>query len=107
MITAYTCEKLTDAVISLATSAAPLRRRLENAIIAAAMLDENDFNPEHRDRWSEIRHSLTKEEPVSDEGRFRASISRMSTEEQEEVARCIFNLFVDVDRAFLEQGLRK
>jgi hypothetical protein len=104
MITLSTCEKLRDAVISLATSAAPLGRRLEHAVIAAAMLDENDLSPEHRDRWYEIMERLTKEEAVGDEGKFRATISRMSPEEQEEVARSIFNLFMNVDRAYLRQG---
>jgi hypothetical protein len=108
MITPYTREKLMSAVLSLATSPAPLRQRLENAAIeAVSILTEDDFSPEYRDRWSETAHTLTKEEAVGDEGTIRATISKMTTEELVEAARSIFHLFLDVDRHLEETSRRR
>jgi hypothetical protein len=89
----YVREKLCAAHDCMATSAAPIQRRLENAWISALMrLEPSDFrDDEARTLFERVAAAMATVSGGA-EGSVRASTVRMSDAEGEAVARLIFDL---------------
>jgi hypothetical protein len=64
-----------------------------SAAVATLTLKSDDFvDEESRVRFSGIRDTLTAHEATGDEGRFEATVARMSDEQVDHTARAIFDL---------------
>jgi hypothetical protein len=89
----YIREKLCAAMSSLATTAAPLQRRLELAHDQLHRLRPDDFTDlEERELFGRIVMVLTSVEPHGDEGSVAATTRAMSDTDAEQVARWIDDL---------------
>jgi hypothetical protein len=90
----YIRQVLWEAVNSLATSAAPLQKRLEWAAISLIKLQREDFENAKKDLalYTAIKDTLTALEPVGEEGSIVATTAAMSDEQAEAVAKQILEL---------------
>lgn len=103
----YASEKLTAAVMSLATSASPIQKRLWNAAMACHTLSnpahgDQDFSShELRDRFHKWWAAMTAREPSGEEGSLEATIRQLSDEEAERLAEDLFEIYVEVEAAYV------
>ena len=93
----YQHEKLQNAVSSLATSPLPLRERVLNAYSSFLTLDDDDFEEPQRSKFNQLMEMLTKVKNP-DRGHVPATLEVASENELQEIARLIFELFVEVER---------
>lgn len=86
-------ERVWKAVDALATSASPIQARLENAGITLIPLEASEFpDEETRQKFTEIKQSLTAREAKAGEGAIAATTSQLTDAEAEEIAQAIFRL---------------
>jgi len=101
----YISEKLTVAVNTMATSAAPIKKRLEYAMLGAHTISMKTYwekfpDPEVAERWHAWWATMTSKEAVGGEGRIVATISQMTEEQAEEAAEELFNIYRSVERIY-------
>lgn len=95
MSESYEREKLGAAVDALATSAAPIQKRLEYAWMACHTLIAHGFTDEERAReFASINARLTADKSDEHAGHVTTTCSRLSDEEAAEIAQAIVNLNV-------------
>lgn len=104
MSVSYLSEKLGSAVNAMATSAAPIHKRLEFACIGSHTIsDERSWegfkDRELAARWFAWWERMTAVEAQGDEGRIMATINAMSDREAEEAAEELFDIFLNFERA--------
>jgi hypothetical protein len=107
MSIAYTSEKLTAAVSSLAASVAPLQQRLLHAAIACHTLSGanhgvDDFpSPELHERFHEWWAALNRREAVGDEGTLKATTEALSDAEAVRLAEELLSIHAHVEEAYV------
>lgn len=89
----YIRERLARAVQALATANGALPERLFSASLEVSTLHPRDFvDEESRAEFGAIREMFTRREPIANEGRVRATLTRMSHAEARAVAERILDL---------------
>jgi hypothetical protein len=91
-------EKFCEAVNTLASEPGSIQERLFNAVVYNNFMmlyhhfPEEDLRGEFRDLMDE----LTKEEPVGNESKLKATIEKMSSEKASELASKIVSIFDEI-----------
>ena len=85
-----------SAVGAMATSAEPLRKRLELAHLIFGVLTQEDLPAHLRPRFRELRNRLTACRPTGEEGSVSATLARMRTKKLTAIARMIVELSDDL-----------
>lgn len=92
----YLREKFWLAADALATSSATIQKRLLSATSCLISLRSEDFPGTFRAEFDDLWHNLTRKNPVGSEGSIEATISSLSDEEAEKLAKRIFSLFTTI-----------
>lgn len=98
----YAYEKFSIAVGSMASSAAPIQRRLHSAYMSFHPVQARDFKDEGmRGLYMQIMDGLTKVKDP-DTGYVPATLAQMTDEEAQRIAGLIVDLFFSIARAHLK-----
>lgn len=91
----YTREKLFQAVDVLVGDGT-VQERLASAATYLIRLHEpeNDFPPELQEEFKAIKHALTKEQAIGNEGNIQATVDKLSNEEGRKLASRILELYI-------------
>lgn len=86
--------KFKGAVEGLAESEAPLRKRLEYALVGMAAVRDEDLPPEIMETWLELRaHSTWKTDGDPLEGTFANTMAELTDDDARAVVKLIVKLF--------------
>lgn len=98
----YAWEKAYLAVLGLATSTAAVQERIGNAYMFHLMhiWPENITDPLIQKTLDDIAFRLTQVKPKGNEGSVVATVSEMSDDEAQEIARKIFELHDRISRQY-------
>jgi len=99
-------EKFFNAIRILAIENKSIKERLYDAVVFNILiLTDNDFSEEGfddlRDQHKKLIDELTCVDALSDEGKLRATINKMSSEEASEIADKIVSMFNEMWRGIL------
>ena len=91
----YGGEKFYQAISALATSAAPIQKRLVFAgMFLIRLKPEDDLPKELHEEFQAVCHELNKEEAIGNEGTLEATARKLSDEEGSKLAERILTMYV-------------
>ncbi len=87
---------LWSAVYYLATSAAPIQARLDNAASELLYLRPEELPEDRREEFDDLLRELTAQGDVADAGNTSVTKRRLSDAQAERLARRIFDLYTEI-----------
>ena len=98
MSAVYAHEKFSQAVHTLVTGNGTVQSRLADAAIHLILLQPADLPKNLQEKFADIRHNLTKEKDVADEGKISATTKAMTNEQGAKIAEQILDIYIDLYR---------